>query len=164
MERYAENAMPLHNTAGWRRQGAESLYLTLRSVQHSDDPACSLGNCNVVYTVWAFLLWICRGVMWGGIIVEGSTDAAKPLWEVMRGVIPCFLACVVAVMLCVRTATVVELNTVQCVLLTGTAQHMFFVGFPKGGAHRRCVIPATVHYSATVRAAVRCATASLCHL
>ncbi|KAF8288865.1 hypothetical protein TcBrA4_0005240 [Trypanosoma cruzi] len=31
-----------------------------------------------------------------------------------------------------------------------------------GGAHRRCVIPATVHYPATVHAAVRCANASLC--
>ncbi|RNF13163.1 hypothetical protein TcG_08548 [Trypanosoma cruzi] len=81
MERYAENAMPLHNTAGWRRQGSESFYPTLRRRQHSDDPVCSLGNCNVVCTVWAFLLRICRGVMWGGIIVEGSTDAAKPLWE-----------------------------------------------------------------------------------
>ncbi|RNC47955.1 hypothetical protein TcCL_NonESM02053 [Trypanosoma cruzi] len=76
MERYAENAMPLHNTAGWRRQGSESFYSTLRRVQYSDDPACSLGNCNVVYTVWAFLLRICRGAMWGGIIVEGSTDVA----------------------------------------------------------------------------------------
>ncbi|EKF99800.1 retrotransposon hot spot (RHS) protein, putative, partial [Trypanosoma cruzi] len=43
----------------------------------------------------------------------------------MRAVIPCFLPCVVALMLCVRMATVVELNTVQCVLLTGTARHMF---------------------------------------
>ncbi|RNC45126.1 hypothetical protein TcCL_ESM10686 [Trypanosoma cruzi] len=75
-ERYAENAMPLHNTAGWQRQGSESFYSTLRRRQHSDDPACSLGNCNVVYTVWALLLRICRGVIWGGIIVEGSTDAA----------------------------------------------------------------------------------------
>ncbi|GGM96165.1 hypothetical protein GCM10010106_51240 [Thermopolyspora flexuosa] len=80
----------------------------------------------------------------------------------MSAVIPCFLACVVALMLCVRMATVVELNTVQYVLLTGTARHMFLLGFPKGGAHRRCVIPAAVHYSATVHAAVRCATASLC--
>ncbi|RNE99157.1 hypothetical protein TcG_12070 [Trypanosoma cruzi] len=76
MERYAENVMPLHNAAGWRRQCSESLYPTLRREQRSDDPACSLGNCNVVCTVWAFLLRICRGVMWGGIIVEGSTDAA----------------------------------------------------------------------------------------
>ncbi|RNF08372.1 hypothetical protein TcG_10045 [Trypanosoma cruzi] len=76
-ERYAENVMPLHNTAGWRRQGSESLYPTLRRGQHSDDPSFSaLGTCNVVCTVWAFLLRICRGVMWGGIIVEGSTDAA----------------------------------------------------------------------------------------
>ncbi|RNF13282.1 retrotransposon hot spot (RHS) protein [Trypanosoma cruzi] len=50
----------------------------------------------------------------------------------MRAVIPCFLPCVVALMLGVRMATVVELNTVQCVLLTGTARHIFFVGFPKG--------------------------------
>ncbi|RNC42256.1 hypothetical protein TcCL_NonESM08148 [Trypanosoma cruzi] len=75
-ERYAENAMPLHNTAGCRRQGSESLYPTLRRGQHSDDPVCSLGNCNVVYIVWTFLLRICRRLMWGGIIVEGSTDAA----------------------------------------------------------------------------------------
>ncbi|RNE97063.1 hypothetical protein TcG_12726 [Trypanosoma cruzi] len=75
-ERYAENAMPLHNTAGWRRQGSERFYPTLRRGQHSDDPVCSLVNSNVVYTVWAFLLRICRRVMWGGIIVEGSTDAA----------------------------------------------------------------------------------------
>ncbi|KAF8304535.1 hypothetical protein TcBrA4_0044960 [Trypanosoma cruzi] len=75
-ERYAENAMPLHNAAGWRRQGSGSFYPTLRRGQRSDDPTCSLGTCNVVYTLWAFLLRICRGVMWGGIIVEGSTDAA----------------------------------------------------------------------------------------
>ncbi|RNC32923.1 hypothetical protein TcCL_Unassigned04421 [Trypanosoma cruzi] len=81
MERYVENAMPLHNTAGWRRQGSESLYPTLRRRQRSDDPVCSLGTSNVVHTVWALLLRICRRVMWGGIIVEGSTDAAKPLWE-----------------------------------------------------------------------------------
>ncbi|RNF00616.1 hypothetical protein TcG_11703 [Trypanosoma cruzi] len=78
MERYAENAMPLHDTAGLRRQGSERFYPTLRRRQHYDDPACSLGTPNVVYTVWAFLLRICRGVMWGGIIVEGRTDAAKP--------------------------------------------------------------------------------------
>ncbi|RNE95484.1 hypothetical protein TcG_13368 [Trypanosoma cruzi] len=81
MERYAENAMPLHNTAGWRRQGSGRFYPTLRRGQRSDDPVCSLGTPNVLYTVWAFLLRICRGVMWGGIIVEGSTDAAKPLLE-----------------------------------------------------------------------------------
>ncbi|RNC33980.1 hypothetical protein TcCL_Unassigned03276 [Trypanosoma cruzi] len=75
-ERYAENAMPLHDAAGWRREGSESLYPTLRSVQRSDDPVCSLGTPNVVCTVWAFLLRICRRVVWGGIIVEGSTDAA----------------------------------------------------------------------------------------
>ncbi|RNF02407.1 retrotransposon hot spot (RHS) protein, partial [Trypanosoma cruzi] len=49
----------------------------------------------------------------------------------MSAVISCFLACVVAVMLCVRMATVGELNKVQCVLLAGTAQHMYFVGRPK---------------------------------
>ncbi|RNC38907.1 hypothetical protein TcCL_NonESM11804 [Trypanosoma cruzi] len=70
--------MLLHNTAGWRRQGAERFYSTLRRRQRSDDPVCSLGTPNVVCTVWAFLLRICRGVMRGGIIVEGSTDAAKP--------------------------------------------------------------------------------------
>ncbi|RNF02408.1 hypothetical protein TcG_11377 [Trypanosoma cruzi] len=38
MERYAENAMLLHNTAGWRRQGSESFYPKLRRGQRSDDP------------------------------------------------------------------------------------------------------------------------------
>ncbi|RNC45125.1 retrotransposon hot spot (RHS) protein [Trypanosoma cruzi] len=52
----------------------------------------------------------------------------------MRAVIPCFLACVVALMLCVRMATVGELNTVQCMLLTGTARYMYFLlGGPKEG-------------------------------
>ncbi|RNC40354.1 hypothetical protein TcCL_NonESM10180 [Trypanosoma cruzi] len=114
------------------------------------------------YTVWAFLLRICRGAMWGGIIVEGSTDAAKPF---MGGNAWCYsvlpgLRCRTHAVCADGHSSGAEYGS-MCVAHGNCATNVFFWAFPKGGAHRRCVLPAAVHYSATVHAAARCATANL---
>ncbi|RNF17478.1 hypothetical protein TcG_05597 [Trypanosoma cruzi] len=153
--------MLLHDAAGWRRQGSERFYSTLRRGQRSDDSVCSLGTPDVVYTVWAFLLRICRGAMWGGLLLRAARTPPDLYGrdECCYSVLPC-LRCRTHAVCADGHSSGAEYGS-MCVA-HGTAQHMFFVGLPKGEAHRRCVIPATVHYPATVRAAVRCATVSLC--